>query len=206
MITQFIAVLAVCGLPTASADAAPKADTAVDVALTNTAIQIYDSYRENRPELDARWAALKQIEGAWRAAGCPSGDRDKLVAWLQTARIVSQPDSTGMLPDAPTFTPDPKQEQLATDLNALENLADAADAAEQGSAKPDKTAARSAGKSAANKGAKPPVATSDKKPALDTAAKSAHGTSLVGFMRNVIKKLASPDEPDTKPASKPAGK
>ena len=69
MITHFIAVLVVCGLPIGSAAVLPKTNADVNTALRTTAIQMYDSFRENRAELDLRWGALEQVEKAWRSGG-----------------------------------------------------------------------------------------------------------------------------------------
>ena len=100
---------------------------------------------------------------------------------------MSQTDSPAPLPDVPAFTPVPKQQHLAAD-NVKPSTAEAGKA----------TTPLAATEKPADKG-------NDK--ASNPAAKPAHGTSLVKFMRNVIKKLeSSDDEPDAGRELKAAGK
>jgi len=238
MLTHFFAALLVGGLPTPGAGATPKADPAVDSAVCKAAIQIYDSFHENRAELDSRWAELTRVEQGWRAAGCPANDRQKLLDWMASAQLLSQSDSVGPLPEVPTFTPDPEEVQRADDAKTLAEDAEAIDAAGRPTTKPTQPTAQRADKPAQSavvdqgaakesepvvKLAKPPAdkpeklppaetgvkpaAENDAKPAAANEAKAAHPTSVVSFVRNLMKKLeSSADEPADGPSLKPAGK
>jgi hypothetical protein len=75
----------------------------VDALARTLRIQIYETFRADRPEFDRRRQEAQRALDAWHAAGDRPEDRALLVDWYQRAVRASQPGSIGPLPESPRF-------------------------------------------------------------------------------------------------------
>ncbi|MBN2021937.1 MAG: hypothetical protein JW809_04020 [Pirellulales bacterium] len=70
-------------------------------------IQVYETFRRDRPEFDRRRDAMQSLTTAWTDAGSPAWEQHKLVDWLQTALVRSRRADGGALPPIPSFAAGP---------------------------------------------------------------------------------------------------
>jgi hypothetical protein len=144
------------GQPAATDNMRPVVtDATIEAAARDMRIQIYETFREDRPEYDRRLAAWVQVNKAWHAAGCLIADREKMIHWLADAESQSRADSVGALPDAPKFTPAPVAEQGPESMQWLVNLGAEMDSAA-------------------------PLASTEKKPAASTDKEAGPNLPLAG--------------------------
>jgi hypothetical protein len=87
-----------------------KLPTSDEVAVQNAArlyrIQVYNTFRTERPEFDRRHEQWVRLAEAWQAAERPSRDVPALLHWLEVATNNSRPESIAPLPEAPRIVPD----------------------------------------------------------------------------------------------------
>jgi hypothetical protein len=75
--------------------------------------QIYLTFEGQGPTLAERREAWYRVYGLWEAAGSPSDQRDRLIAWLEGGIHSSLPGKIAPLPPDPTFTPRESPSKLA---------------------------------------------------------------------------------------------
>jgi hypothetical protein len=66
-------------------------------------IAVYNSFRTQRHEYDARRRAGDEAYAAWKKAGGQTHQTQPLVEWFRAARQVSQPHQLAALPPTPAF-------------------------------------------------------------------------------------------------------
>ncbi len=104
MITYLLAAVLAGGIAAGDSGKPVVTDAAVAAAARDMRIQIYETFREDRPEYDRRQQAWEQVKKAWEVAGSPAADREKLVRWYADVESHSRGDSIDAMPEAPKFT------------------------------------------------------------------------------------------------------
>ena len=67
--------------------------------------RVYQAFPDKGTAFDDRKAAWYRVWGLWQAAGSPSDQQDRLIAWLSGAIRGTAAEKTGPLPADPTFFP-----------------------------------------------------------------------------------------------------
>jgi hypothetical protein len=87
-----------------------KLPTSDEIAVQNAArlyrIQVYNTFRTERPEFNRRHEQWVRLAEAWQAAERPSRDVPALLHWLEVATNNSRPESISPLPEVPRIVPD----------------------------------------------------------------------------------------------------
>jgi hypothetical protein len=92
--TILILILALPAGATAGTDANPLEDAA-----RRYRIQVYESYRLDRPALDQRLQAAESLLDAWRDRGAPDDEIDHLIDWFRRAALSSSWTLAGGSPE-----------------------------------------------------------------------------------------------------------
>jgi hypothetical protein len=108
MVTHLLAVVMATGLAV-GAESASAGRSSLEDAARDYRIQVYETFRLDRPEFDRRRAEWRQLEQSWEAAGKPDRDMPALLDWLAEATDQSQSDSIGDLPEAPKIVAEVKK-------------------------------------------------------------------------------------------------
>ncbi|MEQ8786675.1 MAG: hypothetical protein RIC55_10270 [Pirellulaceae bacterium] len=98
--------------PERSAEQSGVSQTDVERAARDYRIQVYDSYRLDRDEYDARREAGDRLLEGFIAAGNPRAYQDEVIDWFRTSQQLSRDGEAAPLPDLPTL-PDPLPENVA---------------------------------------------------------------------------------------------
>ncbi len=101
MLTHLLAGLIVSGMSVGDVKVATAEEQSVDNAARLYRIQIYNSFRLDRPEFDRRHEKWVQLETAWDGADKAQRDVPALLHWLETATANSRPESIAPLPELP---------------------------------------------------------------------------------------------------------
>jgi hypothetical protein len=107
MVTHLLASVMAAGLAV-GAESTPAGRSSLEDAARDYRIQVYETFRSDRPEFDRRRAEWRQLEQSWEAAGKPDRDMPALLDWLSDATAQSQNDSIGELPEAPKIVAEVK--------------------------------------------------------------------------------------------------
>lgn len=84
----------------------------VERAARDYRIQIYETFRLDRPEYDLRREAGDRLLEDFRAAGSPADKRQDVLDWFVDAAVLSRPDETETLPELPSL-PAPQKGNVA---------------------------------------------------------------------------------------------
>jgi hypothetical protein len=107
MVTHLLAAVMAAGLAV-GAESASAGRASLEDAARDYRIEVYDTFRLDRPEFDRRRAEWRQLEQSWEAAGKSDRDVPTLLDWLAEATAQSQTDSIGPLPEAPKIVAEVK--------------------------------------------------------------------------------------------------
>jgi hypothetical protein len=187
MITYLLAAVLAGGLLAGDSGKPVVTDAAVAAAARGMRIQIYETFREDRPEYDRRQQAWEQVKKAWDAAGSPAGEREKFIRWCVDVESHSRGDSIEAMPEAPKFTSAAIAEDGNESMEWLKILAEEVEGRSSGVSANSKPTAASAGNGPA------PVS-----PAIGTTPddhRSAPKVNVTAFIRNLLNSDGSAREP-----------
>jgi hypothetical protein len=108
MVTHLLAAVMATGLAV-GAESASAGRSLLEDAARDYRIQVYETFRLDRPEFDRRRAEWRQLEQSWEAAGRLDREMPALLDWLAEATAQSQSDSIGELPEAPKIVAEVKK-------------------------------------------------------------------------------------------------
>ncbi len=101
MFTHLLAGLIVTVVSVGDAKLATPEEVSLQSAARDYRIQVYNTFRTDRPEFDRRHEQWVRLIDAWRGADKPNHDVPALLHWLEVATANSQPDSISPLPELP---------------------------------------------------------------------------------------------------------
>ena len=113
MLELIIGAALMAGLPSMSLNTGLE-DPEIEQSAREYRMQIYHSFRNNRPEYDSRWKQGQQVLQAWRKAGRPASLRDETIAWYSNASVASGLRQFSPLPPVPDFSSNQKPSVPAT--------------------------------------------------------------------------------------------
>jgi hypothetical protein len=109
MLTHLLAAVMAAGITSDSFEASPSDELTLEHAARAYKIQVYNTFRLDRPEFNARRAEWDRLHEAWQTASKPTREIPKLIEWLDRAKTFSLPDSIEPLPEPPVIVADPRE-------------------------------------------------------------------------------------------------
>jgi hypothetical protein len=101
MLTHLLAGLIVSGVTVGNVKLAMPEDESLQDAARLYRIQVYNTFRLDRPEFDRRHEQWVRLSVAWEEADKPKRDLPALLHWLEVATANSRPESIAPLPELP---------------------------------------------------------------------------------------------------------
>ena len=90
-------------ISTANANALTEAEQSVKREFRFFRIQVYNTFRQLRPEYDGRRQAGEAALTAWKQAGGQAHQAETLAQWYREAKAASKPGAVAALPPLPEF-------------------------------------------------------------------------------------------------------
>jgi|GEM_PF-7055431 hypothetical protein len=93
----------------------------VELAAVRYRVQVYQTFRQNRPEYEARQAAGREVLMQWSKAGKPAGFVGDVTAWFDSAR---QASTLPQVDSIPHFIDLPKTSFISSEEDAVPSPSD----------------------------------------------------------------------------------